>query len=87
MLNSSSASSLASNFPTKSYHQRKWYIVIMFLYQVPDALTNDHMPSVGYSNKPHMVVDTTNAEEGSNLNPMRSWEVAIGKTSANECND
>ena len=45
------------------------------------------MPPMGYSDEPHMVVDTTNAKEGSNLNPMRSWEVAIGKTSANECND
>jgi ER membrane protein complex subunit 4 len=40
--------------------------------------TNDHMPPVGYSDKPHMVVDTTNAEEGSRLNSMRSWEVAMG---------
>jgi hypothetical protein len=84
MLNSSSASSLASNLATKSYHQRKWYIVIIFLYQVP--VTNDHMPPMGYSDEPHMVVDTTNAKEGSNLNPMRSWEVAIGQTSAYECN-
>jgi len=87
MLSSSSSSSLVSNTATKSYRQRKWFIDMTrnnhnsnnnASLSVPGASTNDHMPPVGYSDKPHMVVDTTNAEEGSRLNSMRSWEVAMG---------
>ena len=85
MLNSSSLSSLPSNSATKSYLYRKWFIDMTrnsnmnnTSLSVPGASTHDHMPPVGYSDKPHMVVDTTNAEEGSRLNSMRSWEVAMG---------
>ena len=88
MLSSSSSSSLVSNTTTttKPYRQRKWFIdmtrnntnINTSLAVSGAHATNDHMPPVGYSDKPHMVVDTTNAEEGSRLNSMRSWEVAMG---------
>ena len=81
--NSNMSSSSSSNINTannKSFRQRKWFID-MTRSNANNSLIPlkcDHVPPVGFSDKPHMVVDTTNAEEGSRLNSMRSWEVALG---------
>ncbi len=53
-------------------------IITILHYQVLGALTNDHMPPVGYSEKTHKM--------GSLFNSMRSWEVAMGQTSVYNCN-
>ena len=76
----------ATNVTPKSYRQRKWFIDMnRNTTNLNNSLTSsattskvDHISPVGFSEKPHMVVDTTNAEEGSLLNSKRSWEVALG---------
>lgn len=61
----------------KSYKQRKWFIDFT---RKPDKFMTvqqqEYASPVGYSDR--QIADTTNAEESTRLNGMRSWDIALG---------
>ena len=72
----SSSSSAPSNavIASKSFRQRKWFID--FNRRNDKIALIDHTSPLGYSDR--QIADTTNSEEGTRLNGMRSWDIALG---------
>ena len=61
---------------SKSYKQRKWFIDFNRKPDKYQIVQHEHAQPVGYTDK--TIQDTTNVEEGTRLNSMRSWDIALG---------
>jgi hypothetical protein len=72
----SSSNNLSNNNNNKSYRQRKWFVDFSRRPERYQIAQYEYVQPVGYTDK--TLADTTNVDEGSRLNSMRSWDVALG---------